>query len=138
MPSFCTRRTPYVATGPLGPAGPGSWVVVGRLGSCTNRLIHAHRAPARPEGTPGDERARPAGGRRGTRGRPVPRARKIRELRIPFRGTDLVGPTISAGVAAFPDHGAAADTLVRRADQALYRAKQTGRDRIVTATVDPA
>jgi GGDEF domain-containing protein len=38
---------------------------------------------------------------------------------------------VSAGVATFPDHGAAGDELVRIADAALYRAKAAGRDRLV-------
>jgi len=38
--------------------------------------------------------------------------------------------TISAGVAAFPDHGATRDDLVRAADMSLYMAKQQGRNRI--------
>jgi diguanylate cyclase (GGDEF)-like protein len=38
--------------------------------------------------------------------------------------------TISAGVAAFPDHGNERDELVRAADNALYAAKQGGRNRI--------
>lgn len=38
--------------------------------------------------------------------------------------------TISAGVAAFPDHGTSRDELVRAADNALYAAKQTGRNRV--------
>jgi diguanylate cyclase (GGDEF)-like protein len=38
--------------------------------------------------------------------------------------------TISAGVAVFPDHGAGRDELIRAADNALYCAKQTGRNRV--------
>lgn len=43
-----------------------------------------------------------------------------------------VRPTISAGVAAFPEDGRTPDLLLRRADEALYRAKKTGRDRVRT------
>jgi diguanylate cyclase (GGDEF)-like protein len=38
--------------------------------------------------------------------------------------------TISAGVAAFPEHGATRDQLVRAADNALYAAKQLGRNQV--------
>jgi diguanylate cyclase (GGDEF)-like protein len=38
--------------------------------------------------------------------------------------------TISAGIAAFPDHGTTRDDLVRAADTGLYAAKQGGRNRV--------
>jgi diguanylate cyclase (GGDEF)-like protein len=41
--------------------------------------------------------------------------------------------TVSIGIAAFPDHGNTPDELVKAADDALYRAKRTGKNRIVTA-----
>jgi diguanylate cyclase (GGDEF)-like protein len=39
--------------------------------------------------------------------------------------------TISVGVATFPQHGREGDSLMRAADQAVYMAKQLGRDRTV-------
>jgi diguanylate cyclase (GGDEF)-like protein/PAS domain S-box-containing protein len=55
----------------------------------------------------------------------------IKELRIPLR--DQLGGAIatSAGVAAAPEHGSTAAELLSAADNALYAAKQAGRDRVV-------
>jgi diguanylate cyclase (GGDEF)-like protein len=49
---------------------------------------------------------------------------------------DGAGPdtiTASFGVAEFPLHGPDAETLFRAADQAMYRAKREGRNRVVRA-----
>ena len=46
------------------------------------------------------------------------------------RDTVTVNPSISIGLALFPDHGTLMEQLTRQADEALYRAKAAGRDRV--------
>jgi diguanylate cyclase (GGDEF)-like protein len=41
--------------------------------------------------------------------------------------------TISMGVATYPEHGEDPETLVSKADAALYQAKKAGRDRVIRA-----
>lgn len=41
--------------------------------------------------------------------------------------------TVSIGVAEYPAHGDTVDAVIGRADEALYRAKRAGRDRVVAA-----
>lgn len=55
---------------------------------------------------------------------------KIEAIRIAFGNFEL-SFTASAGVAAYPDHGKTPDQLTHAADQALYQAKDQGRNRIV-------
>ena len=53
-----------------------------------------------------------------------------------FRAGDAeatVHVTFSIGLATYPDDASKAQDLVRKADEALYRAKQTGRNRITLA-----
>jgi diguanylate cyclase (GGDEF)-like protein/putative nucleotidyltransferase with HDIG domain len=52
------------------------------------------------------------------------------ELHEEFAG-DTVPVTISFGVASYPQHGETAGSLLRAADEALYAAKQSGRNRTV-------
>ncbi|MGY1700321.1 diguanylate cyclase [Geodermatophilus sp. SYSU D00766] len=61
--------------------------------------------------------------------------RAIAGQRQALDGED-VGVTVSIGVAVCPADGASAAALLEAADRALYTAKATGRDRVVTA--DPA
>jgi diguanylate cyclase (GGDEF)-like protein len=57
----------------------------------------------------------------------------IAALRVRHAHVDLPAVSMSCGVAAFPDHGVTADALLRAADQALYRAKEAGRNRVESA-----
>ena len=57
---------------------------------------------------------------------------EVRELNVQHGGQSLGTVSISVGVALFPEDGSTADELIRNADDALYRAKHEGRDRVVT------
>lgn len=65
------------------------------------------------------------------------RAEELREalaaLEVNFHGKTISPITMSIGVAVFPEHGTSPEAVIRQADKAMYRAKQTGRDRIVVA-----
>jgi diguanylate cyclase (GGDEF)-like protein len=65
------------------------------------------------------------------------RAEAVREatthLEITDRNQSLGAVTISAGVAAYPEHGASGEALVRAADAALYEAKAGGRNQVRVA-----
>jgi diguanylate cyclase (GGDEF)-like protein/PAS domain S-box-containing protein len=56
----------------------------------------------------------------------------VKNVGIHFRGHALDTVTLSLGVAVYPQHGMTAETLLRTADAALYRAKAEGRDRVVS------
>jgi len=58
----------------------------------------------------------------------------VEAMRVQHMGRELPRVTVSIGVAAFPDHGSDPETLMHAADEALYRAKHEGRNRVVTAT----
>lgn len=55
---------------------------------------------------------------------------RTRALRPSFNGRDVGAISASVGIAVFPDHGEHAEDLLRAADEALYAAKQSGRDRV--------
>jgi diguanylate cyclase (GGDEF)-like protein/PAS domain S-box-containing protein len=68
------------------------------------------------------------------------RAEKIadlfRKLSIPFGTQTLGGYSLSIGIATSPQHGHTSQDLLAAADAALYQAKRSGRDRIISATSD--
>ena len=55
----------------------------------------------------------------------------VKEMHQHHQG--LKSTTLSLGVAVYPDHGDTGLQLIRSADAALYRAKQAGRDRVMSA-----
>jgi diguanylate cyclase (GGDEF)-like protein len=57
----------------------------------------------------------------------------IHETSIHFEDKSLGPITASFGAAAYPDHGRTPDALFRAADEALYSAKNSGRNRVVSA-----
>jgi diguanylate cyclase (GGDEF)-like protein len=64
----------------------------------------------------------------------LPIAERLRQMVEvhPVRAYDeVVSPTISIGMAAFPAHGQTLELLIERADQALYTAKRDGRNQVV-------
>jgi diguanylate cyclase (GGDEF)-like protein len=67
----------------------------------------------------------------------VRRAEELREcmneLSVRFHGETLGRITISCGISVFPDQGRMCAELIDAADQALYRAKQAGRNRVEVA-----
>lgn len=60
--------------------------------------------------------------------------RAVKYLTLSYDDKPIESMTVSLGVASFPSHGQDPETLIDSADQALYWAKNHGRDR--TASVD--
>jgi diguanylate cyclase (GGDEF)-like protein len=56
---------------------------------------------------------------------------EVKSLRLQYKKQSLGQLTVSVGVAAFPEHGASSDELLKIADRCLYESKARGRD-IVT------
>lgn len=61
----------------------------------------------------------------------------IAESPFPIADNLQIHITISIGVAVFPDHAQNENELVRAADAALYKAKQTGRNRVCLFEPEP-
>lgn len=62
----------------------------------------------------------------------------VRNIEFQRRGQALGMVTLSIGVAAYPDHGPTPESLLQAADEALYRAKTEGRDRVVVSSPEKA
>jgi diguanylate cyclase (GGDEF)-like protein len=61
----------------------------------------------------------------------------VADLNIPHAGSPIERVTVSIGIAvAYPAHGEPEARLVKEADEALYEAKQTGRNRVCTSVGD--
>ncbi|MHB0966971.1 MAG: GGDEF domain-containing protein, partial [Bellilinea sp.] len=58
---------------------------------------------------------------------------QIDQLNLSSNGKELSGISISGGLVEFPTNGKTSSQLLQAADQALYRAKAAGRNRIETA-----
>ncbi len=58
---------------------------------------------------------------------------EVKQIRVYHLGKPLNNISISLGVSAFPEHGLTAETILKTADTALYRAKNEGRDRVVVS-----
>ncbi len=56
--------------------------------------------------------------------------RAVEAMRLQVDGEILGGFTVSIGLALYPSDGEGADLLLKRADQALYRAKRSGRNQV--------
>jgi diguanylate cyclase (GGDEF)-like protein len=66
------------------------------------------------------------------------RIRKAVEVsRFDVRSSDT-SITVSIGVASYPEHGGDLDVILDKADKAMYRAKQRGRNRVIAYTEDYA
>jgi len=58
---------------------------------------------------------------------------RVRDMTIDHHGQLVAPVTVSAGVAAAPEHGETVEALIAAADLALYQAKAAGRDCVVVA-----
>jgi diguanylate cyclase (GGDEF)-like protein/PAS domain S-box-containing protein len=61
---------------------------------------------------------------------------EVKRMRVQYKKQTLGQLTLSAGVAAFPEHGTTSAELLKIADQCLYESKSRGRD-VVTVAAPP-
>jgi diguanylate cyclase (GGDEF)-like protein len=58
---------------------------------------------------------------------------EMKQLNVRHGGQLLGAVTLSIGIAVFPDNADTTEHLLKAADDALYRAKEQGRDKIISA-----
>jgi diguanylate cyclase (GGDEF)-like protein len=58
---------------------------------------------------------------------------EVRKLAVAYKGQTLGKISLSIGISSYPGKGSNAEELVHTADEALYRAKTEGRDRVAIA-----
>lgn len=99
---------------------------IGAVGRLLGSLLHPHGLVTR---FGGDEFTAYAVGHTRAQGRALGETicTTVKQQEYIFDGI-RVFPTVSIGVAAFPEDGDTCEQLTRRADEALYRAKAAGRD----------
>jgi diguanylate cyclase (GGDEF)-like protein/PAS domain S-box-containing protein len=59
---------------------------------------------------------------------------EVKGLRLQYKRQPLGALSLSAGIAAFPEHGSTSDQLLKLADQCLYQSKARGRDVVTVAS----
>lgn len=62
----------------------------------------------------------------------------VKQLNVECNGHSVGAISLSMGVASFPTHGLDPETVIKAADEALYRAKKSGRDRAIVASYSKA
>lgn len=58
--------------------------------------------------------------------------RSVRDMHLELKGLSLGQLTVSIGIATYPSNALDAESVVKHADKALYKAKEQGRDRVVS------
>lgn len=63
---------------------------------------------------------------------------ELKKKHLMYGGQSLPAVNVSMGVSMYPQHGSKPEELIRSADEALYKAKRDGRDRVEIAYAPPA